>query len=228
MVYMTVDDQIRQRFERVLAEFGKIERKKGLYGLPYYDTQEASIWLAKADAALSDVFPESHATRKRFSEVGHPPTGKREDTNAFLSSVGIFTAAVELVRDGQHRPVLEAVRAETVIELLDQADALVAAHHVVPATVIAGGALETHLLHLCNSHGLTWTGSGSISKYDGAIASARKNGTVSVYSLTDSKQVTAWGGMRNDAAHSPGNYSKTEPEVRMMIEGIRQFVARTA
>jgi hypothetical protein len=37
----------------------------------------------------------------------------------------------------------------------------------------------------------------------------------------------AWCGLRNEAAHDPGNFKRTKEEVKLMIEGIRQFIART-
>jgi hypothetical protein len=45
------------------------------------------------------------------------------------------------------------------------------------------------------------------------------------YSKNDQKQVTAWAGIRNEAAH--GNYSNyTDGEVKLMLAGIRDFISR--
>ena len=59
-----------------------------------------------------------------------------------------------------------------------------------------------------------------------AIARVRNAGN-EIYSATEGKNVTAWGGRRNDAAHKPTEFKASAEEVRLMIEGIRQFVART-
>jgi hypothetical protein len=75
---------------------------------------------------------------------------------------------------------------------------------------------------------LTIIGDGSISKYDAAIAKARNDGTATVYAATDSKLVTGWGGIRNDAAHDPGAFSRSREDVRRMIDGIREFISRTS
>jgi hypothetical protein len=41
----------------------------------------------------------------------------------------------------------------------------------------------------------------------------------------DQKQVTAWAGLRNDAAH--GNYGNyTDEQVKLMVAGIRDFISR--
>ena len=46
----------------------------------------------------------------------------------------------------------------------------------------------------------------------------------SIYSKIDQKQVTFWLGIRNSAAH--GKYDEyTESDVRLMLEGIKNFIA---
>jgi len=124
------------------------------------------------------------------------------------------------------RTLIDGVRAETVSEVLDLADGLLSANHALAAAVLAGGALETHLLHLCVRNNLTWTGEPSIGKYDGAVAQARNEGTVTVYSATDSKVIGSWGGIRNDAAHHPTKFARGVDDVRRMVDGIREFMAR--
>lgn len=150
---------------------------------------------------------------------------KREGHSPALR--GVVVAAVGQIKAGHLGSYADAVRAETVSELLDQADTLCSAADVIAATVIAGGALETHLLHLCTRHNIPFAGNGSISIYEGAIASARNAGTITLYDKSDSKQVTAWGGMRNDAAHEPLKFTRSKDDVSLMIGGIRQFVSRT-
>jgi hypothetical protein len=130
-----------------------------------------------------------------------------------------------MLEKGQLSSIIGGIRAETEMELLDQAVALLASSHQVSAAMLAGGALETHLSGLCSAHELTPPGTGSISKYDAAIAQARNAGNV-IYNTTDSKNVTAWGGLRNEAAHEPTKFSRSAEEVRLMISGIRDFIAR--
>lgn len=158
------------------------------------------------------MFPPSHpirtswsAARKRAQSIDH--WAKRPNPERNISLV-------------------EGIKADTVGECLDVAETLLGAKHVVAATVVAGGALEVHLRHLCSRFGVSWSGSGSIEKYNQALAQARNNGTPTILN-TDTKSVTARGERRNDAAHGPVNFTGTAEEIRLMIEGIRQFVART-
>lgn len=44
---------------------------------------------------------------------------------------------------------------------------------------------------------------------------------------SDADLIESWGKDRNKAAHSPTDFTKTTQEVRLAIEGIRQFLAKT-
>jgi hypothetical protein len=209
----------------------------------YRETQPAMAWLSEAESALASAFPPSHAVRSRWKSIQENMNRPRPESwsgwrygadantvphgnGPFLQARGVVDTALALLNSGRLASVLDAVRAETVTDLLNQAAMLLAGKYTVAATVLAGGALETHLLHLCNRSGLTWDRDGSIEKYNRAIGEARNAKTVEVYSASDSKLVTGWGGLRNNAAHDPINFRLTPQEVGLMIESIRQFSAR--
>ena len=88
---------------------------------------------------------------------------------------GVVLAAERLLAEGRLGSIVDAVLVKTEDELLDQASALLGISYLAAAAVITGGALETHLKHLVEKHGLTVTGAGNIAKYDGAIAQARNS-----------------------------------------------------
>jgi hypothetical protein len=196
-----------------------------------FKTDEAAAWMAKAESAVASVFPAGHSARFAFLaakqraevikliDVGYCPH--------FESIVGAFETVRSMLNAGHVRGVAEAIQATTVDELLDQARILLGQGYVLALTIVAEGALNTHLLHLCQRSGLIWSGDGSISKYNGAIGAARNQGnTMPVYSANDGKPVEAWGGVRNEAAHAPAALNRTQQEVSLMIEGISLFLAR--
>ena len=197
-----------------------------------FELAEASTWFTDAQSALESAFPPGHAVMKRWNaalkQVDESGPSAMDSPSLVRAAQAIFQSALAQLKAGRLKTLTQSVQAETVTELLDQANALLGGGYAVAATVITGGALETHLGHLCQQHGLSWTGSGSISKYDQAIAQHRSQTGQEVYSGADSKQVIAWGGKRNDAAHDPANFAHSDAEVRLMIDGIRQFVARTS
>ena len=137
-----------------------------------------------------------------------------------------FPSCSPAFKEGHAHRFADGIRAETIIQCLDQAEALVKAGYVAAAMVLAGGALETHLQNLCGRFALSWSGDGSISKYKQSLDQARNQGLQSLVTSSDSSLIESWGKDRNTAAHRPTAFTRTPAEVRLAIEGIRQFLVR--
>jgi hypothetical protein len=99
-------------------------------------------------------------------------------------------------------------------DFLRQAKTLFDEHYHVAAMVLVGGVMEDHLEKLCTKHGKTWTGHGSISKYNDAL-----HGTA--YDKATWRRIQGIGDLRNEAAH--GNGAKVRPED---VEDALKFVGR--
>lgn len=209
-------------FPRQKIQFNDMHSYAGIIKFP--ETSSFRRWSTQAGSVLAEVFHEHHPVRRAWDLVDqdaeYPGIIHSLDTLE-----GIFRGATELVRQGHIGTFAATVQAETLSELLDQADDLASQGHVAASAVVAGGALETHLRHLVDRHGIAFVGDGSMEKYNTAIAQARNAGTV-VYSATDGKLVTAWGGIRNEAAHKPMDFKRPVDGVSAMILGIREFLAR--
>lgn len=210
-------------FEEILGKPIKTDRSAKIGR--WYDPNDAVAWLTEARSALESVFLPGHAVNKSWQVIvgEDASTLSRQDT--VDAAHGVFRSAHDQLKNGRLGSIADGILAESVSELLDQAEVLNGKSYVVAAAVIAGGALESHLLHLCKRNQLPWSGDGSIEKYNNAIGEARNKGT-EIYSVSDGKLVTAWGGIRNDAAHTPAQFTRSPQDVGSMILGIRQFVAR--
>jgi len=185
-------------------------------------TGESDAWpalLTEMQTALESVFPPSHTVLKRWEN----PRSREKDW------IGTFRAAHRLLKDGHARRFVDGIRAETIAQCLDQGETLAQAGYIVAAMILAGGALETHLQNLCGRFSLSWPGDGSINKYKQVLDQARNQGIQDLVTSSDSSMIESWGKDRNTAAHNPIDFAKikTPPEVRLAIEGIRQFLART-
>ncbi|MGO8901322.1 MAG: hypothetical protein ACLQU5_23650 [Isosphaeraceae bacterium] len=216
-------------FDSIMDRFQAIPRRAwNEYDPPKhtFDHIESQSWVSKAGSALSSVFPAGHYLIQTWDRLLPKLRPDVVHGGSLEELFGVFSSSARMLREGRVGTIIDTIRTETEDGLLDQSLVLANANHLAAAAVISGGAPESHLNHLVTKNNLTITGEGSISKYDGAIAQARNNGTIEVYSATDSKQVGAWGGMRNDAAHDPKTFNRTRAEVRLMIDGIRNFIAR--
>jgi hypothetical protein len=98
------------------------------------------------------------------------------------------------------------------------------------AAVIAGGALETHLLGLVERFGIGWKehGDRGIATYNNAIAAYRKkNAGALLYAAATTDLISGWAKMRNDAAHEPLVAAKkySPEQIKQMIDGVRVLIA---
>lgn len=143
-------------------------------------------------------------------------------------------AVIQAIRDeiagGWLFTVKGLVTAEIFADFLEMAEYLLVAGYKDPAAVMAGSVLEEHLRQLCTANAIdvykNENGKQVPVKADGLNAElAREPGPV--YSKLDQKQITAWLGLRNDAAH--GDYGKyTHEQVKLMLSGITDFMVRVS
>jgi hypothetical protein len=106
---------------------------------------------------------------------------------------------------------------------MEQVEILLSDRSVHPAApiVLAGAALEERLRALVLQHGCTPSGKG-IDAYGTALK------TAGVVDGQEAKQVTAWAGLRNRAAHAEELNTLTTTEARIMADGINFFLQKHA
>lgn len=218
-------EEFQPWYDDLLERARSLPRVQGSYE-DFYDEAPARAWATEAEAALEAVFLEGHSARQSWVRVLKDPRS-RSIAAVFDALIGVFAGAANLIRNNRLASLVNSIRVESESELLDQAIVLVDAGHRAAAVVIAGGALEVHLRHYAETHAITISGEGSISRYNNAIGQARK-ANPNLYNANDGKLVEGWGGYRNEAAHDPGSFSRSKDDVRRLIEGIREFIGRTS
>ena len=83
--------------------------------------------------------------------------------------------------------------------MLEAAGYLLGETYKDPAAVMAGGVLEQHLRELCRKHGVDTTS--RLEKPKMIDTMNTDLAKASAYGKIEQKQVTAWAGIRNAAAH---------------------------
>ncbi|MFD0856803.1 hypothetical protein ACFQ07_31515 [Actinomadura adrarensis] len=112
-------------------------------------------------------------------------------------------------------------RIEAATDLMEQVQLLLDEPKVHPAapTVLAGAALEEFLRSRVVAMGLTPNGKPGINTYAAALQAAGD------LSRQEVKDITAWAGRRNDAAH--GDFDDlTRESARLMVDGINLFLQK--
>jgi hypothetical protein len=135
---------------------------------------------------------------------------------------GVLVALRDDYEAGYLRSIEELLHADLFADFLEMADELLKKHYKDPAAVIAGSVLEEHLRKLAEKNSVPTTAGGHPKKADTLNAELVKKG---VYNKLEQKNVTAWLGLRNNAAH--GDYDKYDAtQVRLLVDNVRAFLSR--
>lgn len=123
---------------------------------------------------------------------------------------------------GYVQSVSELIHADTFASFLEMAEHLHEQNYKDAAAVLAGSVLEQHLRDLCDKNSMPTMHSG---KWKKAEALNTELAGANIYNKLEQKNVTAWLGLRNEAAH--GNYANYDSQqVRSMIASITEFFTR--
>jgi len=169
-------------------------------------------WANSVLNLLQRVFGEDSVHFKNFIAIYK---GFEGWAGTFDRCKGIFRAAKSDYEGGYLFKIESLVSAEVIDDVLEQAQHLLDNEYKDPAAVIARVALETTLKKLCDKNTLP---KGKLDKMNADLAKA------GVYNISMQKQITAWAGKGNDAAH--GNWDNyTKEDVADMINGVQRFIA---
>ena len=138
--------------------------------------------------------------------------------------VGILETTKTAIGDGYLDTVSDVIHGTVFADFLEMAQHLLDNGYKDAAAVIAGSSLESHLRHLCAKRGVSPDDQNGKRKKADRINSDLTKGKA--YDTSQQKHVTAWLGLRNDAAH--GDYGKyTDVMVGNLISSVRHFMSTT-
>lgn len=198
---MTLKDELRSQLDQLIVQGQRLVEsyRPGEMGSTSSDVPEvdfrafytAGLAALERVAGTGSVFYRSVPAATTVKSLSFP--GYEVE-----SPVSALTGALVALRDAVDGGLL--VRLETRLranvhdDFLQQARDLLDAGYHVAAMVLVGGVLENHLLKMVTSRGLSWSGSGSLSKYNDLL---RDN----PYPLPVWRRIQAIGDVRNHAAH---------------------------
>jgi hypothetical protein len=135
--------------------------------------------------------------------------------------IGVLEGLKMDIKSGYLLSFEEELHADLFADFLEMSDHLLEEKYVLPAAVLAGSALEAHLRSLAERNGLKTATRGKPKR---AAALNDDLAGKEIYRKAEHKQVLAWQALRNSAAHGNEDFSLTE--IRLMIQGIRDFISR--
>ena len=144
------------------------------------------------------------------------------------SVIGIVIALKSDLQNDYLKSLSDIIQSEVFSNYLEMAEHLLNEGYKDPAAVLVGSTLEAHLRDLCISSGIAI----EVPNSKGVLVAKKADvmnadlAKASVYSTAHQKQITAWLGIRNLAAH--GKYTEYKPEeVLFMLQGVKLFVLPT-
>lgn len=220
-------DFFKKQLEEIISDYSIIKSKaknKDLSG--NIAIEDISHLLSKSKAAVariagknSDYYKDIEAILKRTNiRIGYK----------LRYVMGTISALKSDLENDYLKSYSDIIQSEVFSDYLEMAEYLLNEGYKDAAAVLIGSTLEVHLRELCISNNIdikTTNNKGKIipKKADEMNSDLAKS---NVYSSTYKKQVTAWLGIRNSAAH--GKYSEyTKEEISLMLQGIKQFILTT-
>jgi hypothetical protein len=148
-----------------------------------------------------------------------------EKDHSYNHLAGIIGVAESLLYDakaGYLKSLEELIHADIFSDFLEMAMHLIKNGYKDAAAVMAGSTLEAHLKQLAQKHSIDLEHNGRPKKADQINSELVK---ATAYSKLDQKNVTAWLGLRNNAAH--GQYEEYDKQqVNLFISSIQDFITR--
>jgi hypothetical protein len=166
------------------------------------------------------------AAIQRLAPPGSAYFERMRSTNEF-EVFGVVKALRDDYAAGYMKTIRQEINADLFSDFLEMATYLLTEERLKqPAAVLAGGVLEEHIRKLCELSGIRCsTGEDPSARPKRLDALNSELGKANVYGKNDQKQITAWCGIRNSAAHA--HYGEfDERQVSAMIDGIRNFIVR--
>ncbi|MDR2907274.1 MAG: hypothetical protein LBU91_04720 [Bacteroidales bacterium] len=220
-------DYFIKQLDDILNDFRKIKSEAKYDDLSGGATiEEITTLLTKARAAIVRIVGERSEYYREVDAIL-----KRTDIwegQKLRNIIGPVTALKSDLQNDYLKSFSDIIQSEVFSDYLEMAEHLLNEGYKDPAAVLVGSTLEVHLRELCISNGIdieTTNNKGSQVQKKADLMNSDL-AKASVYSSAYQKQIIAWLGLRNFAAH--GKYSEySKDEISLMLQGIRQFVLTT-
>jgi hypothetical protein len=212
---------IETELRNILVDFQKVIEKapQDSYGKMQFDYMRIVELRTRCMAAIERAVDKRSPYYIATTEVD----GTTHQLFQLEHLIGIIKALHHDVQNGYLKKFEEIIHGEVFSDYLEMAEHLNDAGYKDAASVIAGSTLESHLRQLCIKASVPVNKENGEPKKADAMNSELVK--IDVYSGLDQKNVTAWLGLRNHAAH--GEYDKyNSDQVELMIRGIRDFITR--
>ena len=213
-------DTFKKQLKKIIAEHeSALSQSKHSDASDVLSQTQITDLQTRCIAAIESISGRRSPYFRQVMEIG---TQGHHTWDEVARQIGVAKALLSDIQNDYMESFEELVHGDIFGDFLEMADHLLDAGYKDAAAVLAGSTLEIHIKKLCGKYGVETTSRGKTKKADLLNSELEKEGA---YPKLDQKNITAWLGLRNKAAH--GNYDEyTKDQVRLLIDSIRDFVTR--
>jgi len=213
-------DAARRRLSDLIEEGGKLDaapRTTVMGFLGYIEDDQALYrWLAGAKHLLEVTLGRDSDVYALFEQtVGAGLTAER-----LRQAVGVLRGLADEWDAGLLRNRELLVSADLFEDSLELAEYLLDKGYKDPAAVVVGAVLESALRKMRQLRSIPLGGRETLEPLNVALAKHDPP----AYNAAMFKQITAWGNIRNDAAHGRWDQYNAQ-QVNLTLQGVRNFIA---
>jgi len=215
---MNLKDKLEDHFHRLINEGDTILKKygwsNGVRGSHPSDL-EYNKWYSSAKNLIGKACSEQGIHYKQIEDIY---TLNKGNSYYMPGCLGVLESAYEDFKLDLLEDTKAIITAEVFTDFIEQAEYLLSENYKLPAAVLMRGVLEDSLRTLCKKAQIVLSDKPKLDWMNTELIKAR------IYNTNVQKQVTAWAGIGNSAAHMKiDEFSETD--IKNMISGIISFNA---
>lgn len=178
------------------------------------ETARFWAWQTQCTVYLNNLVGQEHEYTKRFVYKNLPSI-----YDQIYIGIEVLQALQEDVADNCLFDIKNLVSAEVFADFLGMAEHLIETGYKDPAASLIGAVLEDGLRRIASNHDI------KVKSRDDLGSLNQRCADKGVYTRLEQQRVQFWNTLRNDADHGHfGSY--TEQDVKEMLPGVRNFLAR--
>lgn len=218
---MRLDPLIKKRFEELEIKIKKVETEtfKNSFDIVNYKAENVHEWATSVLNILERTFGKNSEVFENFkNHYKEENKGTAGWKNKFCNLKAIFLAAKEDYFGGYLFNISSLVKAEVLDDVLEQAEECINKNYKDLSAILCRVSLETLLRELCSKNLIVISDKEKLDKMNTDLSNAN------VYNKVKQKQITAWAGIGNSAAH--GKFEEyTKNDVENFLSGLKDFTA---
>lgn len=218
---MSVEEKVREKFERLLAEGKRVFEECGWDGKRWTGAHPSPIdYLRFRTESLNLIRRACGEESEHYQQLRRLAENEETARNPFFyhQCYGVVEAACRDFSEGFLFDLRAMVRADLLGNFIEQAEALLNERYFVPAASLVGAVLEDTLRRMCDQRNVSYPERTNINVLNTLLAKA------TVYNKLTQKEITAKADIRNNADH--GKFDQfSESDVKDMLKWVQRFAS---